>query len=46
MNPSKSKVTVLCQIAKLIPRNLVSKLANSNDAKEARTVWQLSKTER
>ncbi len=27
MNPSKSKLTVLCQIAKLIPRNLIPKLA-------------------
>ncbi len=31
MNPSKRKVTVLKQISKLIPRNLVPKLA-SNDA--------------
>ena len=28
MNPSKSKITVLCQIAKLIPRNLIPRLAN------------------
>lgn len=28
MNPSKSKITVLCQIATLIPRNLISRLAN------------------
>ena len=27
MNSSKSKLTVLCQIAKLIPRNLIPKLA-------------------
>ena len=34
MNPSKSKVTVLCQIAKLIPRNLISKLANKYGVSE------------
>lgn len=30
MNPSRSKLTVLYQIAKLIPRNLISKLANEH----------------
>ena len=34
MNPSKSKVTVLCQIAKLIRRNLISKLANKYGVSE------------
>lgn len=38
MNPSKSRVTVLCQIAKLIPRNLIPKLANEYGVnKKART---------
>lgn len=30
MNPSKSKMTVLAQIVKLIPRNLIPKLANEH----------------
>ena len=34
MTPSKSKVTVLCQIAKLIRRNLISKLANKYGVSE------------
>jgi hypothetical protein len=34
MNPSKSKVTILCQIAKLIPRNLIPKLANDHGVSE------------
>ena len=34
MNPSKSKVTVLCQIAKLIPKNLIPKLANDHGVSE------------
>lgn len=34
MNPSKNKVTILCQIAKLIPRNLIPKLANDHGVSE------------
>jgi len=38
MNPSKSKVTVLKQISKLIPRNLVPKLAKKHGVdKQSRT---------
>jgi hypothetical protein len=38
MNPSKSKVTVLCQISRLIPRNLVERLASKHGvAKKSRT---------
>jgi len=38
MNPSKSKITVLCQISKLIPRNLIPKLASAHGVSEkART---------
>lgn len=43
MNPSRSKITVLCQITKLIPRNLIPKLANEHGvSKKSRTFSPVS----